>query len=157
MTTRRSCVHFSWQEATPPSPATAATATILMPSCTVELRIRLQYQLKFTRNGFTKVLDEVLTPEYITSHKFPIIFPLSLWRECFLSDDTFFKSLNLDANVSRYLRPKIAEAVISLAERLGKNIEVKIVVTLGVLREDFIDDNEVAKISDEFLEVTGLD
>ncbi|KAJ8773152.1 hypothetical protein K2173_028329 [Erythroxylum novogranatense] len=121
------------------------TNSSTIPMCTIEFHIRFRYQLKFPSNeGQEVVLDDVVTPEQRVTSRLPLVFPLTLWRELYLSD--LLKNSNLGSRVRACLNPKIADTVSSFAARNG-NKGFDMVLNVGIFKVETMGKDEVDRIA----------
>uniref|UniRef100_A0A2C9UL03 Uncharacterized protein n=1 Tax=Manihot esculenta TaxID=3983 RepID=A0A2C9UL03_MANES len=147
MTSKVSCffnVYDAKPAATDPAPSS-------LPICNIEFRILYRYQLKLPPvEGDEVVIEDLVLPEQRTSHRVPIVFPLSMWRELYLPD--VLRTLNLDTHVLNFLKPKITEAAISLAQRNG-NKGFAVTIEVGILKVEVLAKDLTDKIARELIEM----
>lgn len=96
------------------------------------------------------MIEDLVLPEQRTSHRVPIVFPLSMWRELYLPD--VLRTLNLDTHVLNFLKPKITEAAISLAQRNG-NKGFAVTIEVGILKVEVLAKDLTDKIARELIEM----
>ncbi|KAJ9140545.1 hypothetical protein P3X46_031180 [Hevea brasiliensis] len=144
MTSKVSCLFNVYEAKGATNPASSS-----LPTCNIEFRILYRYQLKLPpEEGAAIVIEDLVTPEQRSSIRVPIVFPLSMWRELYLPD--VLKTLNLDTHVLNFLKPKIADAAISLAQRNG-NKGFAMIIELGIFKVECLGKEEVDKIASELI------
>ncbi|XWS47270.1 hypothetical protein CRYUN_Cryun14cG0138000 [Craigia yunnanensis] len=83
----------------------------------IEIRIRLRYQLCIKAHGAEVLIDDILTPEFITTFAMPLAFLLPKFSVMNVSN--MLQSINVDAKVRDFLSPNIANFAVDLAKRHG--------------------------------------
>ena len=109
----------------------------------IEIRIKLRYQLCIKAYGVEVLIDDIVTPEFITPFAMPLAF---LFLELnVMQVSNMLGSLNVDAKVRDFSSPRIAKFAIDVVKRHGAALSA--VAQLSIKKIDFIRDEEFDRIS----------
>ncbi|MBA0553052.1 hypothetical protein Golob_012269 [Gossypium lobatum] len=110
------------------------------------MRINLRYQLFVKAYGIEFLVDEIITPEFVTRVVVPLDFLLSGLSAMIVSDA--LANLKVDAKVIDYSSPRIANFVVNMAKLRGIAVSDFITVAeISTNKIDYIREEEFDRIS----------
>ncbi|XWS31124.1 hypothetical protein CRYUN_Cryun23aG0050700 [Craigia yunnanensis] len=86
----------------------------------IERRIKLRYQLCVKAYGVEVLIDDIVTPEFITPFAMPLAFLLPELSVIHVSN--MLESLNIDAKVRDFSSPRIAKFDVDVAKRQSADL-----------------------------------
>ncbi|KAK5810360.1 hypothetical protein PVK06_025672 [Gossypium arboreum] len=123
-----------------------AAAVALTGSAVIQVRINLRYKLFVKAYGIEFLVDEIITPEFVTRVVVPLDFLLSGLSMMIVSDA--LANLKLDARVIDYSSPRIANFVADMAKVRGIAVSDFITVAeISTNKIDYIREEEFNRIS----------
>ncbi|MBA0736007.1 hypothetical protein Gogos_009606, partial [Gossypium gossypioides] len=123
-----------------------AAAVALTGSAVIQIRINLRYQLFVKAYGIEFLVDEIITPEFVTRVVVPLDFLLSGLSVMIVSNA--LANLKVDARVIDYSSPRIANFVADMAKLRGIAVSDFITVAEVLTNKiDYIREEEFDRIS----------
>ncbi|MFQ6625233.1 hypothetical protein Gotur_006043 [Gossypium turneri] len=123
-----------------------AAVVALAGSVVIQIRINLRYQLFVKAYDIEFLVDEIITPEFVTHVTVPLDFLLSGLSMMIVSDA--LANLKVDAKVIDYSSPRIANFVVNTAKLRGIAVSDFITVAeISTNKIDYIREEEFDRIS----------
>ncbi|XVF69284.1 hypothetical protein PTKIN_Ptkin11bG0068700 [Pterospermum kingtungense] len=124
----------------------AATAAAAAAGGIIEVRTKLRYQLCIKTRGVQVLLDDIVSPEFITPFAMTLAFLSPELSVMHVSN--MLGSLNMDARVREFSSPRIAKFAVDMAKRHSVPLSDFITVAeLSITKIDFICGEEPGRIS----------
>ncbi|MFQ6625232.1 hypothetical protein Gotur_006044 [Gossypium turneri] len=115
-------------------------------SVIIQMRIKLRYQLFFKAYDVEFLVEEIITPEFVTAVSVPLDSFLSGSSVMIVSK--VLADLKVDAKVIEYSSSKIAKFVVDMAKRRGAAVsDFMTVVEVSINKTDYIREKEFDRIS----------
>ncbi|PPR97594.1 hypothetical protein GOBAR_AA23097 [Gossypium barbadense] len=118
----------------------------LAGSAVIQIRINLRYQLFVQAYGIEFLVEEIITPEFVTRAVVPLDFLLSGLSVMIVSDA--LANLKVDARVIDYSSPRIANFIVNMAKFRGISVlDFITVAEVSTNKIDYIREEEFDRIS----------
>ncbi|KAK5810359.1 Trigger factor [Gossypium arboreum] len=112
----------------------------------IQMRVKLRYQLFVKAYDVEFLVEEIITPEFVTAVSVPLGSFLSGFSVMIVSK--VLADLKVDAKVIEYSSPKIAKFVVDMAKRWGSAVsDFMTVAEISINKTDYIREKEFDRIS----------